>query len=69
MFSSPKDSLQKNLQSQHRAGVNPDNVYHFSDVDEMKRFFDSFLIPNDIVYFKTGGRDPDIEDVIKYLSS
>jgi UDP-N-acetylmuramoyl-tripeptide--D-alanyl-D-alanine ligase len=49
------------------AGVNPQNVYHFSDADEMKRFFDSFLIPNDIVYFKTGGNDPDFSDVIKYL--
>jgi UDP-N-acetylmuramoyl-tripeptide--D-alanyl-D-alanine ligase len=51
------------------SGVNPNNVYHFSDIDEMKRFFDSFLIPNDIVYFKTGGSDSEIiEDVIKYLS-
>jgi UDP-N-acetylmuramoyl-tripeptide--D-alanyl-D-alanine ligase len=51
------------------AGVNPQNVYHFSDADEMKRFFDSFLIPNDIVYFKTGGDDPDFDDVIEYLRS
>ena len=51
------------------AGVNPQNIYHFSDADEMKRFFDSFLIPNDIVYFKTGGEDSDFEDVIKYLRS
>jgi UDP-N-acetylmuramoyl-tripeptide--D-alanyl-D-alanine ligase len=49
------------------AGVNPHNVYHFSDADEMKRFFDSFLIPNDIVYFKTGGDDSDFDDVIDYL--
>jgi UDP-N-acetylmuramoyl-tripeptide--D-alanyl-D-alanine ligase len=46
------------------AGVNPQNVYHFSDADEMIRFFDSFLIPNDIVYFKS---DSDIVDVIEYL--
>jgi UDP-N-acetylmuramoyl-tripeptide--D-alanyl-D-alanine ligase len=51
------------------AGVNPNNVYHFSDADEMKRFFDSFLIPNDIVYFKTGGNDSDFDDVIEYLRS
>ena len=51
------------------AGVDPDNVYHFSDADEMKRFFDSFLIPDDIVYFKTGGDDPDFDDVIDYLRS
>ncbi|MEH7306081.1 UDP-N-acetylmuramoyl-tripeptide--D-alanyl-D-alanine ligase [Neobacillus drentensis] len=51
------------------AGVNPQNVYHFSDADEMKRFFDSFLIPNDIVYFKTGGEDSDFDDVIDYLRS
>ena len=51
------------------AGVNPDNVYHFSDADEIKRFFDSFLIPNDLVYFKTGGDDTDFEDVIEYLRS
>ena len=51
------------------AGIDPDNVYHFSDADEMKRFFDSFLIPDDIVYFKTGGEDPDFEDVIDYLRS
>ena len=51
------------------AGVNPHNVYHFSDADEMKRFFDSFLVPNDIVYFKTGGDDPVFEDVIEYLRS
>ncbi|MBU8919257.1 UDP-N-acetylmuramoyl-tripeptide--D-alanyl-D-alanine ligase [Bacillus sp. FJAT-29953] len=49
------------------AGINPHNVYHFSDGDEMKRFFDSFLIPNDIVYFKTGGNDSDFKDVIEYL--
>ncbi|TDK60967.1 UDP-N-acetylmuramoyl-tripeptide--D-alanyl-D-alanine ligase [Bacillus salipaludis] len=51
------------------AGINPNNVYHFSDADEMKRFFDSFLIPNDIVYFKTGGNDSDFDDVIEYLRS
>ncbi|MDQ0157913.1 UDP-N-acetylmuramoyl-tripeptide--D-alanyl-D-alanine ligase [Robertmurraya andreesenii] len=54
------------------AGINPDNVYHFSNVDEMKRFFDSFLIPNDIIYFKSGGqgeKDRDIDDVIDYLRS
>ncbi len=54
------------------AGIDPDNVYHFSNVDEMKRFFDSFLIPDDIIYFKSGGQgqaDRDIEDVIDYLSS
>jgi UDP-N-acetylmuramoyl-tripeptide--D-alanyl-D-alanine ligase len=51
------------------AGLNPHNVYHFSDADEMKRFFDSFLIPNDIVYFKTGGNDSDFDDVIEYLRS
>ena len=50
-------------------GIDPDNVYHFSDADEMKRFFDSFLIPDDIVYFKTGGEDPVFEDVIDYLRS
>jgi UDP-N-acetylmuramoyl-tripeptide--D-alanyl-D-alanine ligase len=50
------------------AGVNSQNVYHFSEADEMKRFFDSFLKPNDIVYFKTGGNDPDFDDVIEYLS-
>ena len=50
------------------AGINPNNVYHFSYVDEMMSFFDSFLIPNDIVYFKTGGSDSDIiQDVIEYL--
>ena len=32
------------------AGIDPDNVYNFSDADEMKRFFDSFLIPDDIIY-------------------
>jgi UDP-N-acetylmuramoyl-tripeptide--D-alanyl-D-alanine ligase len=51
------------------AGLNPHNVYHFSDADEIKRFFDSFLIPNDIVYFKTGGGDTDFDDVIEYLRS
>ncbi|MEH7418625.1 UDP-N-acetylmuramoyl-tripeptide--D-alanyl-D-alanine ligase [Neobacillus drentensis] len=51
------------------AGINPNHVYHFSDAEEMKRFFDSFLIPNDIVYFKTGGNDSDFDDVIDYLSS
>ncbi|MDQ0198966.1 Mur ligase family protein [Neobacillus ginsengisoli] len=51
------------------AGVNPHNVYHFSDADEMKRFFDSFLIPNDIVYFKTNANDSDFDDVIEYLRS
>ncbi|MFB5196097.1 Mur ligase family protein [Neobacillus sp. KR4-4] len=49
------------------AGVKPQHVYHFSDPDEMKRFFDSFLRPNDIVYFKTGGNDSDFDDVIDYL--
>ena len=49
------------------AGINPDNVYHFSDADEMKIFFDSFLIPDDFVYFKTGGEDPDFEEIIDYL--
>jgi UDP-N-acetylmuramoyl-tripeptide--D-alanyl-D-alanine ligase len=49
------------------AGVNANNVYHFSDADEMKRFFDSFLLPNDIVYFKTGGDDPDFDETIEYL--
>ncbi|WP_160724943.1 UDP-N-acetylmuramoyl-tripeptide--D-alanyl-D-alanine ligase [Bacillus sp. USDA818B3_A] len=49
------------------AGVNPDHVYHFSDADEMKRFFDAFLIPNDIVYFKTNANDSDMDDVIEYL--
>lgn len=52
-----------------KAGVNPHNVYHFSDADEIKRFFDSFLLPNDIVYFKTGGDDSDFDDVIDYLRS
>ncbi|PLS08375.1 Mur ligase family protein [Neobacillus cucumis] len=51
------------------AGVNPDHVYHFSDADEMKRFFDSFLLPNDIVYFKTNANDSDMDDVIEYLRS
>jgi UDP-N-acetylmuramoyl-tripeptide--D-alanyl-D-alanine ligase len=51
------------------AGIDPDNVYHFSDAGEMKRFFDTFLTPEDIVYFKTGGEDPDFEDVIDYLRS
>ncbi len=51
------------------AGVSTNNVYHFSDADGMKRFFDSFLIPNDIVYFKTGGNDSDFNDVIEYLRS
>ena len=54
------------------AGIDPDNVYHFSDVDEMKRFFDSFLIPDDIIYFKSGGqgqKDRDIDGVIDYLRS
>ena len=37
------------------AGIDPDNIYHFSDADEINRFFDSFLIPDDIVYFKTRG--------------
>ena len=46
------------------AGIDPDNVYHFSDADEMKRFLDSFLIPDDIIYFKS---DLDIDDVIDYL--
>ncbi|WP_413306210.1 UDP-N-acetylmuramoyl-tripeptide--D-alanyl-D-alanine ligase [Bacillus sp. 1P10SD] len=49
------------------AGVNAKNVYHFSDADEMKRFFDSFLRPNDIVYFKTGGDDSDFDETIEYL--
>ncbi|MFK9092608.1 Mur ligase family protein [Bacillus salipaludis] len=49
------------------AGVNEDSVYHFSDADEMKRFFDSFLLPNDIVYFKTGGNDSDFDETIEYL--
>ena len=52
------------------AGIDPDNVYHFSDVDEMKRFLDSFLIPDDIIYFKSGGqgqKDRDIDGVIDYL--
>lgn len=51
------------------AGVIPHNVYHFSDADDIKRFFDSFLLPNDIVYFKTGGNDSDFDDVIDYLRS
>lgn len=51
------------------AGVNSHNVYHFSDTDEMKRFFDSFLLPNDIVYFKTGGNDSDFDETIEYLRS
>jgi UDP-N-acetylmuramoyl-tripeptide--D-alanyl-D-alanine ligase len=46
------------------AGVDPDNVYHFSDSYDLKRFLDSFLIPNDIIYFKS---DLDIDDVIDYL--
>lgn len=46
-------------------GVKPENIYHLSELDEMKEFFDSFLKPNDIVYFKTGGNDVDI---IEYLS-
>ncbi|WP_409303882.1 Mur ligase family protein [Peribacillus sp. SCS-155] len=49
-----------------QAGVNPDNVYHFSDIEKMKRFFDSFLKPNDIVYFKT---ESDLDDLIEYLSN
>ncbi|MDR4947837.1 UDP-N-acetylmuramoyl-tripeptide--D-alanyl-D-alanine ligase [Neobacillus cucumis] len=49
------------------AGLDPNHIYHFSEADEMKRFFDSFLIPNDIVYFKTGGNDSDFDDVIDYL--
>ncbi|MEH7385447.1 UDP-N-acetylmuramoyl-tripeptide--D-alanyl-D-alanine ligase [Bacillus sp. JJ1521] len=48
------------------AGIDPDNVYHFSDADKMKRFFDSFLIPDDIIYFKS---DLDIDDIIDYLRS
>ncbi len=51
------------------AGVNLNHVYHFSEADEMKRFFDTFLLPNDIVYFKTGGNDSDFDDVIEYLRS
>ena len=54
------------------AGIDPDNVYHFLDVDEMKRFLDSFLIPDDIIYFKSGGqgqKDRDIDGVIDYLRS
>ncbi|MEH7158833.1 UDP-N-acetylmuramoyl-tripeptide--D-alanyl-D-alanine ligase [Neobacillus drentensis] len=50
-----------------KAGVKPQNVYHFSDADEIKRFFDSFLRPNDLVYFKTGGDDSDFDEVIDYL--
>jgi UDP-N-acetylmuramoyl-tripeptide--D-alanyl-D-alanine ligase len=63
-----KGSIAKDFQKPAiEAGVNPDHVYHFSDADEMKRFFDLFLIPNDIVYFKTGGNDSDFDDVIEYL--
>ncbi len=65
-----KGSIAKDFQKPAiEAGVNPDHVYHFSEADEMKRFFDSFLLPNDIVYFKTGGNDSDFDDVIDYLRS
>ena len=50
------------------AGINPRNIYHLSELEEMKAFFASFLQPNDIVYFKTGGEDPEFEDIIEYLS-
>ena len=70
IFLSPKGFIAKDfVKPAIEAGIDPDNVYHFSDADEMKRFFDSFLIPNDIVYFKTGGEDSDFDDVIDYLRS
>ncbi|WP_338470848.1 UDP-N-acetylmuramoyl-tripeptide--D-alanyl-D-alanine ligase [Niallia sp. XMNu-256] len=51
------------------AGIDPDHVYHFSEADEMKKFLDSYLKPNDIIYFKTGGQDPAFEEVIDHLRS
>ncbi|MBT2659000.1 UDP-N-acetylmuramoyl-tripeptide--D-alanyl-D-alanine ligase [Bacillus sp. ISL-18] len=41
--------------------------YHFTEVDEIKNFFDLFLLPNDIVYFKTAGNGYDFDEIIDYL--
>jgi UDP-N-acetylmuramoyl-tripeptide--D-alanyl-D-alanine ligase len=63
-----KGSIAKDLENPAiKAGIDPNNVYHFLEADEMKRFFDSFLKPSDIVYFKTGGSDNVFDEIIHYL--
>lgn len=63
-----KGSIAKDLANPAiRGGMDPNNVYHFSEANEIKNFFDTFLKPSDIVYFKTGGNQSDFEDIIDYL--
>ncbi|WP_191991938.1 Mur ligase family protein [Bacillus aerolatus] len=49
------------------AGMKKENIYHFSQAEEMKAFLDSFLQPNDLLYFKTGGNDGVFDEIIQYL--
>ncbi|MEK4028558.1 UDP-N-acetylmuramoyl-tripeptide--D-alanyl-D-alanine ligase [Pseudobacillus sp. FSL P4-0506] len=50
-----------------RAGMKKDNIYHFSEEEEMKSFLDTFLQPNDIVYFKTDDTDHVFDRIIRHL--
>ncbi|MFK2824595.1 Mur ligase family protein [Bacillus sp. B190/17] len=50
-----------------QAGVEKEKIYHFIEVEEMKTFFDTFLQPDDLLYFKTGGNGKDFDEIIQYL--
>lgn len=50
-----------------RAGMKKEQTYHFRKESEMKSFFDTFLQPNDIVYFKTDDTDNVFNNIIRHL--
>ncbi|MDQ0218113.1 hypothetical protein ELQ35_01185 [Peribacillus cavernae] len=63
-----KGSLAKDIgKAAVAAGMNKQDVYHFSDPQDIKNLFDELLQPGDIVYFKTGGNDEAFEDFIRFL--
>ncbi|SFC71436.1 UDP-N-acetylmuramoyl-tripeptide--D-alanyl-D-alanine ligase [Bacillus sp. OV322] len=63
-----KGSLAKDLgKAAISAGMKKENVFNSSDPEDILEIFDKWLLPGDIVYFKTGGDDEAFETFISYL--
>lgn len=63
-----KGSLAKDIGKAAVAfGMNKEDVYHSSEPEDIIRYFDKLLHPNDMVYFKTGGNDKAFKHFVKYL--
>ncbi|OIK14895.1 UDP-N-acetylmuramoyl-tripeptide--D-alanyl-D-alanine ligase [Bacillus sp. MUM 13] len=63
-----KGSLAKDIgKAAVSAGMKKQDVYNSANEEDILEIFDKWLLPGDIVYFKTGGDDEAFETFISYL--